>query len=73
MCSGTKVKMRPGNVSEGGVLDDGEPEGFAKLDEGFAAEVEDGEQGVDGKVIVEELITGEPGEFFANGELADGG
>ena len=62
-----------GEVSEGGALDDGEPEGFAELDEGFAAEFEDGEERVGGEVVVEELIAGGPGELFADGELAGGG
>jgi len=62
-----------GDVIQRGALHDGEPEGFAELDEGRAAELEDGEEGVGGEVIVEELVAGGPGELFADGELACGG
>ena len=60
-------------MSEGGALEDGEPEGFAELDEGWAAEIEDREQRVGSEVIVEELIVGGAGELCADGELAGGG
>jgi hypothetical protein len=48
-----------GELRVGRLLDDGEPDAFAELDEGLAAEVEEGEQEIDGEMVVKESVAGE--------------
>lgn len=47
-----------GELRAASLVEDGEPDLLAEFDEGRAAEIEDGEEEVDGEVVVEEFVTG---------------
>lgn len=70
---GREGEDEAGEAGAAGVFEDGEPDLFAELDEGGGAEVEGGEEEIDGQVVVEEFVTGEVAELAGDGELPGGG
>ena len=69
---GSEGEDYAGELSAESVVEDGEPDLLAELDEGGGAEIEGGEEQIDGEMIVEEAKAGETREVLRDGEFAGG-